>query len=171
MKNLLLFSIPLIAVACNENSDKESLSFNIQPKSSSSIEGELQLKKAEKKGVIIEGTISGLKPNSSHGFHIHEKADCSSDDAKSAGGHFSPDMHKHGSPGENLHHFGDLGNIAANEKGVANVNVFIKSASLDKDKKYSLINRAIVVHAGMDDLKSQPSGAAGKRIGCIEIKS
>ena len=41
-----------------------------------------------------------------HGAHIHEKADCSSPDAKSAGEHFAPDGHPHGLPPEEPRHPG-----------------------------------------------------------------
>ena len=51
--------------------------------------------------------ITGLKPNQEHGFHIHEKGDCSSGDGMSAGGHLNPNGKPHGPPtGE--HHAGDL---------------------------------------------------------------
>src|SRR5437868_11912085 len=50
-----------------------------------------------KDGVRVDGEISGLKPGS-HGFHIHDKGDCSSPDANSAGGHYNPTGMPHGSP-------------------------------------------------------------------------
>jgi nucleoside-diphosphate-sugar epimerase len=57
--------------------------------------------------VRIRGRITGLKANQEHGFHVHEKGDCSSGDAMSAGGHLNPSGKPHGPPsGE--HHAGDL---------------------------------------------------------------
>src|SRR5712692_4836325 len=54
--------------------------------------------------VTVVADVRGLPPNSSHGFHIHEKGDCSAPDAMSAGGHFNPDQHPHGSPNMPMHH-------------------------------------------------------------------
>ena len=54
-------------------------------------------------GVRITGDIGGLQPGSSHGFHIHEKGDCSAVDASSAGGHFNPGVQPHGRSGQGPH--------------------------------------------------------------------
>ena len=63
-------------------------------------------------------------------------------------------------PGGGGHsHSGDLGNIEADQEGVAQVNITMKGTPL-----HFVLGRAFVVHAGKDDLKSQPSGAAGARI-------
>src|SRR5437764_13558749 len=43
----------------------------------------------QKGGVRIVADVDGLTPGE-HGFHIHEKGDCSAPDAASAGGHFNP---------------------------------------------------------------------------------
>jgi Cu-Zn family superoxide dismutase len=95
-----------------------------------------------------------------HGFHIHQFGDVRSADGKSAGGHFNPDGHDHGGPDSDKHHAGDLGNITANAEGLAEVNIKAKEL-----KVISILGRSIVVHGGVDDLKSQPSGAAGPRVG------
>lgn len=36
--------------------------------------------------VRVRGRVEGLAPNTEHGFHVHEKGDCSSGDGLSAGG-------------------------------------------------------------------------------------
>lgn len=109
-------------------------------------------------GVQLKGDIVGLTPGK-HGFHIHEYGDLRSADGKSAGGHFNPDGHRHGSPRDAEHHAGDLGNITANSDGVAKVDVLAKGLKL-----HFVVGRALVVHGGEDDLKSQPSGDAGSRV-------
>src|SRR5437016_3912546 len=58
--------------------------------------------------VTVVADVQGLPPNTSHGFHIHERGDCSAPDAMSAGGHFNPDSHPHGGPSSPMHHAGDL---------------------------------------------------------------
>lgn len=111
----------------------------------------------KKNGIHLQGTIHDLEPGL-HGFHIHEYGDLRARDGKSAGGHYSPEGHPHGGPEDQKHHAGDLGNITANKDGVAKVDIIAKDLKL-----HFLIGRSIVVHAGMDDLSSQPSGDAGPR--------
>ena len=141
----------------------------LTPKSESKTQGELHLVlKGEE--VLLKGKITGLTPNSIHGFHVHEKGDCSSKDGKSAGGHFNPNKANHGGPHMNEHHAGDLGNIRANDKGEAIIDKKYSFISLRKGSKESVLNKAIIIHSGRDDLKSRPSGDAGKRIACGVIK-
>lgn len=110
------------------------------------------------RGVGIKGMVRGLEPGK-HGFHIHEFGDLRSRDGSAAGGHFDPAGHKHGAPGDEEHHYGDLGNITADEQGVANIDM-----TADWMKLHFIVGRALVVHAGPDDLESQPSGDAGDRV-------
>lgn len=121
-------------------------------------------------GVRIQGTVTGLAPGA-HGFHIHETGDCSAPDASSAGGHFEPADDPHGSPEDppEQHHLGDFGNIIAGEDGEAEVDFMDPEIRLSGPD--SVIGRAIVIHAGEDDLQSQPSGDAGARVGCGEIRA
>ena len=109
--------------------------------------------------VQIKGSVRGLTPGE-HGFHIHEFGDMRGTDGKATGGHFNPKGHKHAGLDSKERHVGDFGNITADADGVAKVNIKAEGLSL-----YSVIGRAFVVHGGKDDLKSQPSGAAGPRIG------
>ncbi len=138
---------------------------NLESKSSSSTTGKLELLQRGNE-VLIQGEISGLEPNSVHGFHVHENGDCSSKDAKSAGGHFNPMKVKHGGPQMNHHHAGDLGNIRADKNGIAKIDKKYSFLTIQETKKSSILNKAIVVHSKADDLESQPSGDAGKRIAC-----
>ncbi len=113
----------------------------------------------------VWGEVLGLTPGQ-HGFHIHEFGDCSSGDGTSAGGHFTPQKKPHGAPtaGKDLHHAGDLGNITADATGKAKFDLMVDFLSLHGMN--SVLGRAVVVHAGADDLKSQPSGDAGSRVAC-----
>lgn len=123
----------------------------------------------EEQGVVrLRGTIQGLEPNSTHAFHIHEKGDCSSPDGSSAGPHFDPHGAPHGAPGAGTH-VGDLGNITADDSGNVQVEQEVPEATLGAGET-SVINRAIIVHEGVDDLTSQPSGNAGGRIACGVIQ-
>lgn len=141
----------------------------IGPASGSSVSGELRFHQ-DGEDVSITGTVQGLAPGE-HGLHIHTVGDCSAPDASSAGGHFDPEDDSHGSPDEPIgrHHLGDLGNITADTSGMAKVNKKDAEMSLGTGEN-SIIGRAVVVHADADDFVSQPSGAAGARIGCGVIE-
>jgi Cu-Zn family superoxide dismutase len=117
--------------------------------------------------VKVVAKITGLTPGE-HGFHVHEKGDCSAPDAKSAGGHFNPASVDHGAHDGEVHHAGDLGNITANAEGVAEHEIEVPTShlSIAADGANNIVGRAVIVHGGVDDLKSQPSGNAGPRVGC-----
>lgn len=117
-------------------------------------------------GVEIMAELTGLHPGE-HGFHIHEFGDCSMTDGKCAGGHFNPTGAPHGGPDSEKRHVGDLGNIKADGEGKATYKRVDKMISLNGP--HSIIGRSVILHAKADDLKSQPSGDAGDRIGCGTI--
>ena len=106
----------------------------------------------------VRGRVNGLTPGE-HGFHIHEYGDLRSMDGTAAGGHFNPEGKDHGGLHSEERHVGDLGNITADENGLAKVKVDVEGL-----KVHFILGRSIVVHAGKDDLKSQPSGDAGPRV-------
>jgi Cu-Zn family superoxide dismutase len=120
-----------------------------------------------KSGTEIAGEVRGLTPGK-HGFHIHEFGDLRSDDGMAAGAHYDPHGHKHGGPDDAERHIGDLGNITANQSGVANVKMTVRDL-----KVHFVVGRSLVVHAKEDDLKTQPSGDSGARIavGVIGVAS
>ena len=121
------------------------------------------------KGVQVVADITGLTPGK-HGFHIHEKGDCSAPDAISAGAHFNPTGAKHGAPDAADRHVGDLGNITADANGKAQYKRL--DTQLSFDGAASILNRAVIVHAVPDDLMTQPTGNAGARVACgvIQLK-
>lgn len=120
------------------------------------------------KGLKISGNIENI-PSGSHGFHIHEFGDCGNE-GTNAGTHFNPDQKPHGmamKEGAMKVHPGDMGNLVANEKGMAAVDVLIHGVTLT-NSKYSVAGRAFIVHEKADDF-SQPTGNAGGRIACGPI--
>lgn len=137
----------------------------LYPASGSTVSGTVTFTKTDK-GMVVVADITGLTPGK-HGFHIHEFGDCSAPDAMSAGGHFNPDMNKHGGLMDKDRHEGDMGNITADAKGVAHLE--ITDTMLSFEGKNSIIGRGVVVHAKEDDLVSQPVGNAGARVACGTI--
>ena len=121
-------------------------------------------------GVRITGSIKGLMPATTHGFHVHEKGDCSAPDASSAGAHYNPAGQAHGDPLSNDRHLGDLPNIVSDTAGVAELDVIARGATLRSGQSNDILGRALIVHAKADDYRTQPSGDSGSRIACAIIK-
>ncbi|XP_039292406.1 superoxide dismutase [Cu-Zn]-like [Nilaparvata lugens] len=118
--------------------------------------------------VFLSGNITGLTPGK-HGFHVHVSGDLR-EGCKSLGPHHNPFLVQHGGPTDPYRHVGDLGNIVADEGGVAKVQISDHLISLAGSQ--NVIGRGLVVHANPDDLgrggdtESLQTGNAGKRIAC-----
>lgn len=118
--------------------------------------------------VRVSGEIRGLKPNAEHGFHVHEKGDCSSGDGMSAGGHFNPDGNPHGNPGTPAHHAGDFASLKSNASGVAKID-FETSAIAVGSGTSDITGKGLIVHTDPDDYTTQPTGKSGGRLACAVI--
>ncbi|WP_172960944.1 superoxide dismutase family protein [Oceaniglobus roseus] len=112
--------------------------------------------------VLVSIDLAGV-PAGSHGVHIHETGDCSSDDFKSAGGHLAGDK-EHGVRSGNGPHPGDLPNATVGDDGTLTVDYF--KTGLDMESVMDDDGSAFIVHSGADDYESQPAGNAGDRIAC-----
>jgi Cu-Zn family superoxide dismutase len=117
--------------------------------------------------MMVTVTVKGAAPGV-HAVHIHDKGDCSSPDANSAGGHFNPGGHQHGAPDGKEHHAGDLGNMTVEADGTGSIMVHTGDLALEGPN--SVIGRSIIIHDKPDDFVTQPTGNAGGRIGCGAIK-
>ncbi len=111
--------------------------------------------------IEIQGASPGL-----HAAHIHANGDCSAPDGTSAGGHWNPTGVAHGKWGEGEFHLGDIGNITVGEDGTGSITLTTDLWEIGTGSDVDVVGRGIIVHAGADDFTSQPSGAAGARIGC-----
>jgi Cu-Zn family superoxide dismutase len=136
----------------------------MESRSSSVTSGTVTLRE-QGDAVLARVQLRGLAPNSEHGFHVHEKGDCSAPDAMSAGPHFNPGGHPHGRPGSGTHHAGDLQNLKADGSGNVNVEVSMSGLTLAPGPN-SIVGRSLVVHRDPDDFASQPAGNSGPRIAC-----
>ena len=115
--------------------------------------------------VRVVASVSGLTPGL-HGFHVHTRGDCSAPDAMSAGGHFNPHGNHHGDVQAADRHAGDLGNLVAGPDGNARADLLVAGLTVEPGADNSVVDKAVVVHAGPDDLKSQPAGNSGPRVAC-----
>ena len=89
----------------------------------------------------VTGEIAGLAPGN-HGFHIHQFGDYTGG-CVSAGSHFNPAGKEHGGPTDENRHAGDLGNVVADDNGVAKVD--ITDCQIPLEGANSIIGRSVVV--------------------------
>lgn len=135
----------------------------LEAKSGSKLAGTVLFSKTDK-GIEMLAKVTGATPGP-HGIHIHEKGDCSAPDATSAGGHFNPTNAAHAGPDHAARHGGDLGNITVKADGTGELTLKVPAVQGLNDWN-SIVGKSVVVHEKADDLKSQPAGDAGARIGC-----
>ena len=119
-------------------------------------------------GVSFRINATGL-PHGIHGLHVHSVGTCAPPDFTSAGGHWNPSDRKHGMNNPAGPHAGDLPNVDVAANGVLSATVTLPGATmanlLDAD------GAALVLHAGPDDYKTDPSGNSGARIACAVLTS
>lgn len=113
---------------------------------------------------MVQARLEGLKPGQEHGFHIHEKGDCSSGDGMSTGGHFNPSGKPHGAP-DAEHHAGDLPALKADAQGRADVKFRLTGVTIGSGAA-DIVGKGLIVHAMPDDYRTQPTGNSGARIAC-----
>ncbi len=118
--------------------------------------------------VLVHGEVRGLKPNAQHGFHVHEKGDCSSGDGMSTGGHFNPGGQPHGRHAVATHHVGDLPSLQADGRGVAQFRFESSSIAIGSGAG-NVVGKGLIVHRDPDDYTTQPTGNAGPRLACAVI--
>ena len=115
--------------------------------------------------ITVTAEIQGASPGL-HAIHIHAYGDCSAPDGTSAGGHWNPTDVAHGKWGEGEFHLGDIGNITVGEDGTGRITLTTDLWEIGTGSDVDVVGQSIIVHADADDFVSQPSGAAGARIGC-----
>jgi Cu-Zn family superoxide dismutase len=104
-----------------------------------------------------------------HGFHVHEKGDCSAPDGMSAGGHFNPTGKPHGNPASTDHHAGDMPALVADAAGNATLQTELAPMSVGGGVT-DIVGKAVIVHKDADDYTTQPTGNSGARVACGVIR-
>jgi Cu-Zn family superoxide dismutase len=120
---------------------------------------------------ILKIALTDLPPGQWVAFHIHENGECDAPGGfKSAGGHFNPMNKSHGHEFADGPHAGDMMNQYVNDKGELYAQILNNAVRFDGTGETDIHGKAVIIHAGADDYKSQPSGDAGDRIACAVIK-
>ncbi|MEJ7929572.1 superoxide dismutase family protein [Ramlibacter sp. AN1015] len=158
----------LALAGCATGFDRPTAVAELQPTAANQVRGSVRFEERGG-GVRVAGEVRGLRPNSEHGFHVHEKGDCSSPDASSAGGHFNPAGTPHGHFARTPHHAGDMPNLQADGAGVARIDVLVPALRVSEGAT-SVVGRGLVVHREPDDYRSQPAGESGPRVACAVIR-
>jgi len=164
------FIIPCALVmlsGCATHIDGPSANARLSPTKGNTTTGVVTFKTIGSK-VLVTAEIQGLKPNAEHGFHVHEKGDCSSGDGMSTGGHFNPNGKAHGAHGSSTHHAGDLPSLLADMNGNAKLSFETSSITVDSGAT-DVVGRGLIIHRDPDDYKTQPTGNAGPRLACAMI--
>lgn len=152
-----------------ETTDKKTMTITLSPKSESTVSGTVNFVQ-ENGQVKLAANMTGLTEGV-HAIHIHQTADCSSVDGKSAGGHWNPTAQPHGKWGtKDGYHKGDIGNFTVEADGLGAIKMMTDEWCIGcGDENKDILGKAIIVHQGTDDFTSQPSGAAGARVSCAGI--
>lgn len=165
---LTLLAAAALLGACAHQASGPRATAQLQSTTGNTTSGTVSFVQAGNK-VHVSGEVRGLKPGAEHGFHVHEKGDCSSGDGMSAGGHFNPTGAPHGSHGMGMHHTGDLPSLKADAGGVAKFN-FDSSTITVGSGNTNIVGKGLIVHRDPDDYKTQPTGNAGPRLACAVIR-
>ena len=167
MKTIFAFLISLCALAAFARADDVIGGVVLlKPVSGSQVTGTVIFTKTSD-GAKVAVDLENLKPGK-HGFHIHEKGDCSDPKAASAGGHFNPAKSHHGGVDTAQRHAGDFGNLEANASGKVHAELQLKGVKFDGAD--AIIGKSLIVHEKEDDLKTDPSGNSGDRVACGVIE-
>ena len=137
---------------------------SLEARSGSTATGTVRFAEAADGQVTVSLDLMNV-PAGTHGFHVHEKGDCSAPDASSAGGHFAPMGNPHGAPTAAQHHAGDFGNVTAGADGRVTTSFVTRSVTVSPGPT-SIIGKSVILHEKADDLVTQPSGNAGARLAC-----
>lgn len=141
-----------------------TIAVRLDPVGGSGVSGEVIFYELDG-GVLVEGSFKGLTPRRGHGFHLHEKGDCSGPGAEAAGGHFNPGGKAHGRWDADEHHIGDFPNLVGKPDGQDTTSFVVEDMTFRKGRT-AIVGRSVIVHANRDDGLRQPDGGAGPALAC-----
>ncbi len=173
--------------ACNNSEDKTTITHDaVSDSSSKAVNHALATLSGTKPDTVVTGSLQfdqdggkvkmklditvPSKANQSVAIHFHDHGDCG-DMGKGAMGHWNPTGSNHGKWGSASFHSGDIGNISLDANGHGSLELETDLWSLGGDAKTNILDRSVIIHSGVDDYTTQPTGSSGERIGCAVIKA
>lgn len=166
VSTLFLAAMTLVLASCATPSGPSAVA-RLSPTAGNTVSGTVRFAQSSA-GVLVSGEVRGLKPGAVHGFHVHEKGDCSSPDGMSTGGHFNPEGKPHGEHGRGAHHAGDLQSLKADANGTAVFTFESRAISIGSGAT-DIVGKGLIVHRDPDDYTTQPTGNSGPRLACAVI--
>jgi Cu-Zn family superoxide dismutase len=157
----------LICAAC-AHAPQPMAATIMAPLGTSTAQGHVHFQQQSDGNVQVTADLTGLPPNSTHGFHVHDKGACTNY-GNDAGPHYNPTNAPHASPDAASHHAGDFGNVTADDKGEVHTTFTTRSISVGGTN--DVVGHAVILHANPDDLTTQPSGNAGARVACGVVEA
>lgn len=118
-------------------------------------------------GVVVSVEVTGLSPGL-HAVHVHAVGKCDAPAFTGAGGHFNPAQKKHGLKSPDGPHAGDMPNMYVSKDGAGRFEVLTDNFTLTAGDRsvFDGDGSALVIHAGVDDYTTDPTGNAGDRVAC-----
>jgi Cu-Zn family superoxide dismutase len=115
-------------------------------------------------------SVGGLTPGP-HGLHVHAAGSCTPPSFASAGGHFNPEGRQHGRLNPSGPHLGDLPNLVVGPDGSADTSFAVSQAERSGPRSLQQPGgTSVVIHAGPDDERTDPSGGSGDRVACAVLE-
>lgn len=150
----------------NKTNDVKKMTVTLESKSGSDVKGNAVF--TEEDGAVTMVAVVGGLTEGEHAIHLHEKADCSADDGTSSGGHWNPTNQPHGKWGSpDGYHKGDIGNFKADAQGNGTITITTDEWCIGcGDSGKDIVGKAVIIHEGVDDFVTQPTGDAGGRVSC-----
>jgi Cu-Zn family superoxide dismutase len=188
----LLFAGSMLFVACNSSGDSKDANKDTSNHGDHTTVSEAKATSAEAviSGTKSDTTVAGKATftdengmvklqleinvpqlaNKSVAVHLHQHGDCGNS-GNNSHGHWNPTGKQHGKWGVGEYHSGDIGNVALDGTGKGTYTMESSIWTLGGDSTMNILGKAVIVHSGVDDYKTQPSGNAGSRIGCGVIEA
>ena len=177
LKTVLLISYMCTLAACSPSTPPTTKDTSLFERSILTATGDtlgtLSLKDLGEGGTEVTVTVSGLDGAGNHAMHFHEIGACEAPSFKSSGGHFNPMNMAHGKLSADGPHAGDMMNMEVGADGTGTLTIINERASIDGDHGLPALldadGTALIIHERGDDYTTQPTGAAGGRIGCAVL--
>jgi Cu-Zn family superoxide dismutase len=177
LKTALLISSMCTLAACSPSTPPTANNTSLFERSILTATGDtlgtLSLKDLGEGGTEVTVTVSGLDGAGTHAMHFHEIGVCEAPSFTTSGGHFNPMSMAHGKLSADGPHAGDMMNMEVGADGTGTLTVINDRVSIGGDHRLPALldadGTALIIHERGDDYTTQPTGAAGGRIGCAVL--